>query len=1329
MSYTIQIGTYAPKTDSFTLLFDCNDGQSLEVDAPSGLDVAPPGLDIFAAANPRLPGARVTSTQYGPRTVVLDLVAGPSASYASLAAIVTELSQLNGTIRAQRLMAQAGLGNAARLALKVQPPGAPAPLYADILAASCDVPDAGDTASWIRLVQEGITLELVCAPFLRGPRATLENGVFNPGFEAGGSFVGFAETFANQSAYTWRYAELVAAQAALYYRLDQASGNFVPTTGTGSLTASGSGITYGAAGALVGDADTAATFDGVNGTAQSGALTPASVSGTYTVEIWFKSGGTGKIWGGRGTTDGGSDCQITSTGVSCYMQDGAGHNQRADATFTWPGTAWIHFVAVYTPTTFAYYTNGSLAASGTFTSWTPLFFNTAASEYLNLGWNGQGADPKFAGTIDEFAVYTSALSAATISQHYQVGIGTYVGTATDDSYYPDTVQSYAPLRSFRLDEASGTTAYDAAQGQNGTTHGSPTQGATGLLTGDSDTAYSFASASSQYVSVPTTNLPTGNSPWTIAAWIKTPASFSAIMLIAAFGLDGTSHEEAQIYLDATGHAIAGTYGGDTTGFALAASTVYFIAGTWDGTTLTLYVNGVSKATATPAAMTIPASGTYCTIGASAAAAPTKFYNGTIDEVSIFGSALNATAIAALYTAGTTSPAANAASISLPVGAAALFGDANWKSIAGFQVCFRALAGADARFFLHYTDSNDQLYADLSGGTLTLSQRIGGTTHQLASVACVLANEAQYWIRLTQFPQFGAGGSAQAVLVQASVFANSGGQPGALIAQAGPVPTFDAVTALAGKAGVYAVSGGALGLALGATVTLFGPGSWYLGNAGTGLASAAHAASTYTGGPVASQRTAQVQAAPAGTLDAWLSTANTASPANAQANGYPAGPGVVMAAACVIQSSGLGSGCAQKLIGVECDVNGNVVRSTTLATLTGNQASWATLSGNWTTGASCAFVVLELRATDGTSGSANGIINWDNVQLWNQTANGSSMPYCELAFNGPAQLVVSGLQGDVPALADVAIGASASIAAGASLSCYLGRRAVAGWGAILTGSALVLSADGVHNLYVYDPTMLNGARAQFLSASANWTPFLGTMPAVDLAGAFHLLARAKVVDTPATGQYVQPLTYLAQAAWIQTATAGNILAGINGQTINPFTANTWQVIDAGLAQAPAGPLSALDDSTQLWTTIAFLNQVSTNEMDVDWMMLLPVDGELLALTLTNSVAGATIGGWIWLYADGFGEQQGVTALTWSLETSRQPNAAHAGGAAGTSNFAPTLNGVGDRVLRVDPGVSTVTPGGATNQGVNQFAGVLIDGNADLLPIVCQVSYSPLYLAVR
>ena len=96
---------------------------------------------------------------------------------------------------------------------------------------------------------------------------------------------------------------------------------------------------------------------------------------------------------------------------------------------------------------------------------------------------------------------------------------------------------------------------------------------------------------------------------------------------------------------------------DTTGssgwvFAESNSTVstsqwYHLAGTWNGSTVTLYVNGTAQTT-TASATTIGYNTDFpATIGRYSS----NYFNGLIDEVALFDSALSASDITSIYNSG------------------------------------------------------------------------------------------------------------------------------------------------------------------------------------------------------------------------------------------------------------------------------------------------------------------------------------------------------------------------------------------------------------------------------------------------------------------------------------------------------------------------------------------------------------------------------------------------------------------------------------------------------------------------------------------------------
>src|SRR6185437_11545961 len=101
---------------------------------------------------------------------------------------------------------------------------------------------------------------------------------------------------------------------------------------------------------------------------------------------------------------------------------------------------------------------------------------------------------------------------------------------------------------------------------------------------------------------------------------------------------------------------------------------------------------------------------------------------------------------------------------------------------------------------------------------------------------------------------------------------------------------------------------------------------------------------------------------------------------------PCAASQTLAGSLYVKSNGLAASASLSLVLREYDASGSFLRSSTLASLSGNQSSWTQLVGTATTGASmsppCAYVDLALRALDATSASANGTLWLDNAQCWN-----------------------------------------------------------------------------------------------------------------------------------------------------------------------------------------------------------------------------------------------------------------------------------------------------------------------------------------------------------
>lgn len=255
------------------------------------------------------------------------------------------------------------------------------------------------------------------------------------------------------------YREVVLADSPVWYsRVGESSG----TTATDEV--SGFNGTYvntptlGVTGALVGDSDTAVTL----AAASTEHITiPDDArfdfgTGDWSLELWVKQAANGQT----------SDWLFSKGGQFSLFLNSSGRLKTDNFTGSWSvtsnaavngDTAWHHLVATRSGSTFALYRDGAAIAateSGT--------VNLAANAVdVFIGVESSGSNP-FNGTIDEPAIYGTALSAARVLAHYQAGITEHhEGTFADGAVVADTATAHKTGQGAVTDAAVAT---DAATG-------------------------------------------------------------------------------------------------------------------------------------------------------------------------------------------------------------------------------------------------------------------------------------------------------------------------------------------------------------------------------------------------------------------------------------------------------------------------------------------------------------------------------------------------------------------------------------------------------------------------------------------------------------------------------------------------------------------------------------------------------------------------------------------------------------------------------------------------------------------------------------------------
>jgi len=200
-------------------------------------------------------------------------------------------------------------------------------------------------------------------------------------------------------------------------------------TNTGTYV---NGVNQIASGAIAGDSNDAATFDGSNDYIN----VARQISDDFSIEFWFASSQglntNSQWWGNAGLVDGEVGGSTNDFGVS-LRSDGkiTAGTGNPDTTIISPSSynnnAWHYVVFTRQKSTGALklYVDGSLVATGTSTNVGSL----TAPSFLNIG-RIQTGTYYYSGYMDEIALYNVVLGSSTVTSHYNAGLGAGVGVVT-----------------------------------------------------------------------------------------------------------------------------------------------------------------------------------------------------------------------------------------------------------------------------------------------------------------------------------------------------------------------------------------------------------------------------------------------------------------------------------------------------------------------------------------------------------------------------------------------------------------------------------------------------------------------------------------------------------------------------------------------------------------------------------------------------------------------------------------------------------------------------------------------------------------------------------
>jgi hypothetical protein len=333
------------------------------------------------------------------------------------------------------------------------------------------------------------------------------------------------------------------------------------------------------------------------------------------------------------------DFNFNDSGVGLFLfwNGGGGNSIQVGNTGDYTNGQWHHFALTRSGSTFTLYIEGVAVGTANYTGAVDL--SGGNNNYIGAS-TGQVTSSRFFwnGQVDEVEIFNRALSATDVANIYAAGSAGKCPCTPP----PNNLVSWWP----------GDGGTDDIQGGNdGTFVGNPA-----YASGEVHQAFSFDGASAS-VNVPNSPSLNVGGQLTIDFWIKGDASnsFSGNQGLVATDFYGLEIENGPVAF------YTSTTNGNS--FSIASASIstnawHHIAGTYDGSNINLYVDGVLQATAPQSGNISPMlANSFLTIGSEdgrsicPSCVGTRYFNGNIDEVEIFNRALTAAEVLSIYNAG------------------------------------------------------------------------------------------------------------------------------------------------------------------------------------------------------------------------------------------------------------------------------------------------------------------------------------------------------------------------------------------------------------------------------------------------------------------------------------------------------------------------------------------------------------------------------------------------------------------------------------------------------------------------------------------------------